>query len=86
MNKIEYGEIATVVGRYYAMDRDKRWERLKIAFDGLYKGVGELIDTPEDIYPVRKTSLNCFISHPVVLRVFVDHTGARGNAIKTFSS
>jgi 2,3-bisphosphoglycerate-independent phosphoglycerate mutase len=39
--KLEYGEIATVVGRYYAMDRDKRWERVKIAVDGLVQGVGQ---------------------------------------------
>lgn len=36
-----YGELATVIGRYYAMDRDKRWERVKIAVDGLVKGEGE---------------------------------------------
>lgn len=41
MKKEEYGELATVVGRYYAMDRDKRWERVKIAMDGLVGGVGE---------------------------------------------
>ena len=41
LDKEKYGEIATVVGRYYAMDRDKRWERVKIAVDGLVKGVGE---------------------------------------------
>ncbi|KAG6828120.1 hypothetical protein H0H92_009141 [Tricholoma furcatifolium] len=41
MKKEEYGELATVVGRYYAMDRDKRWERIKIAVDGLVQGTGE---------------------------------------------
>ncbi|KAI0726843.1 cofactor-independent phosphoglycerate mutase [Fomitopsis betulina] len=41
IEKEKIGEIATVVGRYYAMDRDKRWERVKIAFDGLVNGVGE---------------------------------------------
>ncbi len=35
------GKIATVIGRYYAMDRDKRWERVKIAYDALVCGVGE---------------------------------------------
>jgi 2,3-bisphosphoglycerate-independent phosphoglycerate mutase len=40
------GEVATVVGRYYAMDRDKRWERIKIAVDGLVNGVGEKTDDP----------------------------------------
>ena len=35
------GKIATVIGRYYAMDRDKRWERVKIAYDALVNGIGE---------------------------------------------
>jgi len=34
------GKIATVVGRYYAMDRDKRWERVKLAYDAMVEGVG----------------------------------------------
>jgi 2,3-bisphosphoglycerate-independent phosphoglycerate mutase len=34
------GELSTVIGRYYAMDRDKRWERVKIAYDALVKGTG----------------------------------------------
>jgi len=35
------GSIATVTGRYYAMDRDKRWERVKLAYDALVNGTGE---------------------------------------------
>jgi 2,3-bisphosphoglycerate-independent phosphoglycerate mutase len=35
------GELATITGRYYAMDRDKRWERVKLAYDALVKGIGE---------------------------------------------
>ena len=35
------GKIATVIGRYYAMDRDKRWERVKVAYDALVEGIGE---------------------------------------------
>jgi 2,3-bisphosphoglycerate-independent phosphoglycerate mutase len=34
------GKIASVSGRYYAMDRDKRWERVKLAYDTLVKGEG----------------------------------------------
>ncbi len=34
------GKLASVVGRYYAMDRDKRWERIKLAYDLLVKGKG----------------------------------------------
>ena len=35
------GKIATVSGRYYAMDRDKRWERVKLAYDAMVHGKGE---------------------------------------------
>jgi 2,3-bisphosphoglycerate-independent phosphoglycerate mutase len=35
------GRIATVSGRYYAMDRDKRWERVKLAYDALVAGIGQ---------------------------------------------
>ena len=35
------GKLASVVGRYYAMDRDKRWERVKLAYDLLVHGKGE---------------------------------------------
>lgn len=35
------GKIASVIGRYYAMDRDKRWERVKLAYDLMVKGLGE---------------------------------------------
>ncbi len=34
------GQLASVTGRYYAMDRDKRWERVKLAYDALVKGIG----------------------------------------------
>jgi 2,3-bisphosphoglycerate-independent phosphoglycerate mutase len=34
------GKIATITGRYYAMDRDKRWERIKIAYDAMVHGIG----------------------------------------------
>ena len=34
-------ELASVIGRYYAMDRDKRWERVKLAYDLLVNGLGE---------------------------------------------
>jgi 2,3-bisphosphoglycerate-independent phosphoglycerate mutase len=35
------GKLATVTGRYYAMDRDKRWERVKLAYDALVNAEGE---------------------------------------------
>ena len=38
------GKIASVIGRYYAMDRDKRWERVKESYDLLVNGVGEKVN------------------------------------------
>ncbi|HMF70510.1 MAG TPA: 2,3-bisphosphoglycerate-independent phosphoglycerate mutase, partial [Flavitalea sp.] len=40
------GKIATITGRYYAMDRDKRWERVKLAYDGMVNGLGEKAVNP----------------------------------------
>ena len=38
------GTIASIIGRFYAMDRDKRWERVKVAYDLLVKGEGKASD------------------------------------------
>src|SRR5450432_526993 len=38
--KTSVGKIASVSGRYYAMDRDKRWERVKLAYDAFVNGIG----------------------------------------------
>jgi 2,3-bisphosphoglycerate-independent phosphoglycerate mutase len=46
IKEIGVGKIATVVGRYYAMDRDKRWERNEIAMKGMILGEGEQSDDP----------------------------------------
>lgn len=40
------GRIATLIGRYYAMDRDKRWERVKLAYDLLVHGNGKAFTDP----------------------------------------
>lgn len=37
-------KLVSVTGRYYAMDRDKRWERVKLAYDGLVNGIGTICD------------------------------------------
>ena len=41
MQREGVGQVASVIGRYYAMDRDRRWERTKLAYDLLTSGVGE---------------------------------------------
>ena len=49
IREIGIGRIATVSGRYYAMDRDKRWERIEKAFDALVVGKGNKVTDPEEV-------------------------------------
>ena len=50
------GKIATVMGRYYAMDRDKRWERLQMAYDAMVYGEG--VQNPDPVAAVAKSYEN----------------------------
>jgi len=52
LSSIGYGTLATLMGRYYAMDRDKRFERTKVAFEALVKGTAESVPT-EQLIAVR---------------------------------
>ncbi|HLR31254.1 MAG TPA: 2,3-bisphosphoglycerate-independent phosphoglycerate mutase, partial [Fodinibius sp.] len=46
--QIGAGTIASIIGRYYAMDRDNRWERTRLAYDLLVNGQGESFKTPRE--------------------------------------
>ena len=46
MKNLGFGKIVTVSGRYYAMDRDKRWNRTKAAYDCIVLGRGEIFSSP----------------------------------------
>ena len=46
METYQIGQIATVSGRYYAMDRNNNWDRVKLAYDAMVDGVGEQIEDP----------------------------------------
>lgn len=59
MNKIGVGQIASVMGRYYAMDRDNRWERVVRAYDAIVNGEGNFnvsaVDAMEKSYGAEVT-------------------------------
>ncbi|KAI8644712.1 2,3-bisphosphoglycerate-independent phosphoglycerate mutase [Parasitella parasitica] len=59
IKELGYGKIADINGRYYAMDRDKRWERVQVAFDGMTQAKGEKVSDPvkaiEDRYAAGET-------------------------------
>lgn len=48
LHNLHIGKIASVIGRYYAMDRDNRWERTEKAYVALAEGGGETANSPED--------------------------------------
>lgn len=54
--KATTGKLASVTGRYYAMDRDKRWERVKLAYDVMVKGIGE--ETRDVVASIQKSYEN----------------------------
>lgn len=49
MKEIGIGQIATISGRYYSMDRDKRWERVEKAYNAMVYGEGPTYQTPEQV-------------------------------------
>lgn len=59
INKEGTGNIASIMGRYWAMDRDRRWDRTAKAYFALTKGQGNLVKTPEEAiqmsYQIGKT-------------------------------
>jgi len=62
------GKIATVSGRYYAMDRDNRWERVKLAYDAMVKGFGiEATDAIEAIETSYKEGTTDEFIKPTVI-------------------
>lgn len=72
------GKIASVTGRYYAMDRDKRWERVKLAYDALVNGVG----TPtQDLLTAVKASYAEGVTDEFIKPIIV--TDAQNKAIAT---
>ena len=71
------GKIATITGRYYAMDRDKRWERVKIAYDALVHRTGELTD---NIFSTIKSSYEKDITDEFLLPII--NTNTPGSSIQ----
>ena len=59
MDEIGVGRIATISGRYYAMDRDKRWDRTKKAYDAITQGIGNKAEDPVRLSntPIRRESM-----------------------------
>lgn len=68
MDKNQYGKIATVIGRYYAMDRDKRWDRVERAYKALVQGVGQVSDDPvKSVRDYYKQKITDEFMEPIII-------------------
>lgn len=69
MQELGVGKIASIMGRYYAMDRDKRWERVELAYNALAKGEGltstSAIDAIESAY--QREEFDEFVKPTVIV-------------------
>lgn len=90
------GKIASIIGRFYAMDRDKRWERIKIAYDLLVEGKGKQSDdmlkamdesyaddvTDEFVKPINNSTIDGTIKEGDVV-IFFNYRNDRAKEITT---
>ena len=74
------GELATVTGRYYAMDRDKRWERVKLTYDALVNGIGE--NSTNAIDSINQSYVNNVTDEFIKPLIMVDKNGNPKATIK----
>ena len=88
------GKIASIIGRYYAMDRDKRWDRVKEAYDLLVEGKGEQATdmvaamqesydndvTDEFIKPINNATVDCTIK-PGDVVIFFNYRNDRAKEL-----
>ncbi|AZA50439.1 2,3-bisphosphoglycerate-independent phosphoglycerate mutase [Chryseobacterium carnipullorum] len=72
------GKLATVIGRYYAMDRDKRWERVKLAYDAMVEGVG--LQTTDALDAI-KSSYDNNVTDEFLKPVILVKTTETGNVV-----
>lgn len=77
------GQIATVVGRYYAMDRDNRWERVKVAYDAMVNGVGEKTAS-NDVTKALQESYDANVTDEFIKPLIV--TKADGSPVATIEN
>ncbi len=76
--KTSNGQIATVLGRYYGMDRDKRWERVKVAYDLYVNGIGE---KTTDVLAAMRESYEGGVTDEFIKPIIA--TGADGQPLAT---
>ena len=84
LDKIGVGKIATVSGRYYAMDRDNRWERVVKAYDAIVNGEG--VKAPDPVAMMRENYKNGVTDEFTVPAVVTENAAIRsGDSVIFFN-
>jgi len=74
------GELASITGRYYAMDRDNRWERIKIAYDALVNSEG--IKSTNAVESIEESYKNNITDEFIMPIIMTDESGVPKTKIK----
>lgn len=72
MVELSYGKVATVTGRFYAMDRDKRWERVEKAYNALVNGEG--VKATDPVQAIKDSYANG-VNDEFVLPIVIEENG-----------
>ncbi len=78
--EIGVGRIVSIIGRYFAMDRDRRWERTASAYDLLVGGIGERFDSAEE---ALQASYDANVTDEFVLPCVIDYPDPKGGRLNT---
>jgi 2,3-bisphosphoglycerate-independent phosphoglycerate mutase len=83
MRELNCGRVASVSGRYYAMDRDRRWERIKKAFDAMVGGVAEGGSTTDPVQGIKESYNKGVTDEFIVPFVITGANGGGNNPVGT---
>lgn len=79
MKELNYGKVATVSGRFYAMDRDKRWERVSKAYEAIVDGIGVKATNPLEAI---KESYDNGVNDEFLIPVVIEEDGKPVGSVK----
>jgi 2,3-bisphosphoglycerate-independent phosphoglycerate mutase len=75
MNEAKVGKLATIIGRYYSMDRNDQWDRIKLAYDLMTKAEGEKMRLEDVAKTLQKSYSSDETDEFLKPKVIVDETG-----------
>ena len=84
LDKLNYGKISTISGRFYAMDRDNRWERIKKAYDAIVNGKGDRFSSYKEAI---ETNYSKQITDEFIVPAIIDDKGlvSSGDGVIVFN-